>query len=76
MSSVGILAHRSMLENGQPYDIPDFRKEEDRVKYENDHLTPFWSGDQAPTIACCSVPDFKPEAQQYQNYLELTGYAE
>ena len=74
--SVGLLGHRSMLENGQPYDIPDFRKEEDRVKYENDHLTPFWSGDQAPTIACCSVPDFKPEAQQYQNYLELTGYAE
>ena len=42
MASVGILGHRSLLEKGVPYDIPDFHKEEDRVKYENDHISPFW----------------------------------
>lgn len=72
-ASVGILSHRSLLENGQPYDIPDFRKEEDRIKYEKDDLTPLPSGGKEPTMPCCSVPDFKPDAQQYRNYLELTG---
>ena len=45
MASVGILAHRSLLERGVPYDIPDFKKEEDRQKYENDTLTPFYGSD-------------------------------
>ena len=45
MASVAILGHRSMLENGVPYDIPDFSKEEERVKYENDTLSPFYSSD-------------------------------
>ena len=50
-ASVAILGHRSMLENGTPYDIPDFRKEEDRVRFENDRLTPFYSSDgTAPSI--------------------------
>lgn len=40
-----------MLENGTLYDIPDFRKEEDREKYENARLTPFYSSDgTAPSI--------------------------
>ena len=51
MASVGILAHRSLLERGVPYDIPDFRREEDRVKYENDHLSPFFGPNgEAPSI--------------------------
>ena len=55
MASVGILAHRSMLERGVPYDIPDFRLEEDRVKYENDHLSPFFGPNgELPTIQACS----------------------
>lgn len=50
-ASVAILGHRSMLENGTPYDIPDFRKEEDRAKFENDRLTPFYSSDgTAPSL--------------------------
>lgn len=50
MASVAILSHRSMLENGVPYDIPDFRKEEDRVRFEKDTLTPFYGSDgSAPT---------------------------
>ena len=35
MSSVAILGHRSVLNGGIPYDIPDFRLEEDCRKYEN-----------------------------------------
>ncbi len=55
MASVGILAHRSLLERGVPYDIPDFRREEDRVKYENDHLSPFFGPNgEHPSIEACS----------------------
>ena len=61
MSSVAILAHRSMLEFGVPYDIPDFRKKEDRDKYRDDYSSPFWYSDgRAPTIPCCSHPDYAP----------------
>lgn len=62
MSSVAILAHRSILEGGKPFNIPDFRKDEDCRLYENDRLTPFYSADGSePTIACSSKPDFNPE---------------
>ncbi len=69
-ASVGILAHRSLLENGKPYDIPDFRKEEDCKAYENDRLTPFYIGDTPPTIPCCSKPDYAPDKKAYQKYLD------
>ena len=39
MSSVAILGHRSLMEFGTPYDIPDFSKKEDRDKYRNDTLS-------------------------------------
>ncbi len=69
MASVAILAHRSILNGSIPYDIPDFRKEEDRKKYENDNETPFWYTDgRAPTIPCCSKPDYKPSEKQYESY--------
>ena len=55
MASVAILGHRSLLELGVPYDIPDFRKEEDRKKYENDYETPFYGSDGSkPTVRCSS----------------------
>lgn len=41
MSSVGILAWMSALENGKPIEVPDFRKESSRRKVENDHRSPF-----------------------------------
>ena len=51
MASVAILGHRSLLENGVPYDVPDFRREEDRKAYENDTLTPFYGTDGSqPTL--------------------------
>lgn len=71
MSSVAILGHRSVLESGAVYDIPDFRKEEDRTRYENDALTPFWGDDgSAPTLPCCSNPDYKPTEKQMKLYFE------
>ena len=57
MASVAILSNRSLLERGVTYDIPDFRREEYRKKYENDTLSPFYGTDGSkPTIECCSHP--------------------
>ena len=53
-ASVAILAWRSVLNGGAPYDIPDFRKEEDRIKYENDDLSPY--------------PPVHPEKPEGDNY--------
>ena len=65
MSSVAILSHRSALEGGVPYDIPDFRNEEDCKKYENDYLSPFYYTDgRAPTIPCCSNSNYAPSESQ------------
>jgi hypothetical protein len=54
MSSVGILAWKSALEDGKPYDVPDFRSETERQKVENDHWSPFpghaGEGQPPPTI--------------------------
>ena len=69
MSSVAILAHRSMLDGGMPYDIPDFHLEEERAKWENDRLTPFYGSDgSAPTLPCCSHTDHKPTEKQLDLY--------
>jgi len=68
MASVAILSHRSMLERGVPYDIPDFHKEEDLAKYENDRLTPFYTDGKEPTLPCCSHPDFKPSEADVKAY--------
>lgn len=72
MSSVAILSHRSVMNGGMPYDIPDFRTEEARVQYENDRETPFIGPDgSAPTIPCCTKPDFKPTEKQLELYREV-----
>jgi hypothetical protein len=74
MSSVAILAHRSMLEGGKPYDIPDFTKEEDCKLYENDRLTPFYRTDgDKPTLPCCSHADFAPSEEQIGKFKKLLG---
>lgn len=72
MSSVAILSHRSVLEGGKPYDIPDFTKEEDREMYKNDRLTPFLKPDGSePDIPCCTNPDFRPTEKQLELYREV-----
>lgn len=68
MASVAILAHRSILNGNQPYDVPDFHKEEDRVKFENDTLCPIPLSDGTePNIPCNSRP-CTPSDLQIKNY--------
>jgi len=74
MSSTAILSHRSVLENGKAYEIPDFHKEECRKQYENDYATPYYLTDgTAPDLPCCSHTDYKPTEEQMRRYLELFG---
>ena len=47
MSSVGILAWKSALQDGRPFDVPDFRSETQRKRYENDNWSP-WPGHAGP----------------------------
>lgn len=69
MASVAILAHRSILEGNKAFDIPDFRREEERALYENDILTPFYGKNgEAPTQPCCSEIDYKPSAEKLAAY--------
>ena len=74
MASVGILAHRSILDGGKTYEVPDLRREEDRLKYENDTLTPFYGKNgEAPTLPPCSDVGYKPSPDKlaaYKNALE------
>ena len=72
MSSVAILAHRSALDGGKAYDIPDFHLEGDRAKWENDRLSPFYGSDgSAPTLPACSHTDYKPTDKQLELYNAL-----
>ena len=71
LSSVAILAHRSLLAGGAPFDIPDFSLESDCVKYENDRATPFWSPDGTPpNIPSCSHPEYKPSELTIRKFEE------
>ena len=71
MAAVGILAHRSVLAGGTPFDVPDFRKEEERARVENDRLSPFVSPDDPDYLPCCSHPDFAPDKEQMALYRRL-----
>ncbi len=77
MASVGILAHRSILQGGVPIALPDFHREEDRKQYEADHLTPFWGEDGAPpTLPCCSNPHYRPSPAGLRRYREMIGQSD
>ncbi len=71
MASIAILAHRSILNGGAPYDIPDFSKEEDRVKYENDTLTPFWHNGIEPNVPSCSHPEYLPSEEDVRLFEDM-----
>ena len=47
MSSVGILAWKSALEDGAPFEVPDFRQEKSRKPWAHDHWSP-WPRDAGP----------------------------
>ena len=69
LASVAILSHRSIMEGSAPYDVPDFRKAQDREKFRNDTLSPFWLSDGTPpSYPCCSVADYAPTKQQIESY--------
>ena len=71
MSSVAILAHRSVLNGGMPFDIPDFHNEKERVKFENDQQSPFYHFDgRVPNIPCCSHPEYKPTKKQIDDFFK------
>lgn len=71
MASVAILAHRSLLALGEPVDIPDFRCEDDRKKYENDTSSPFYAYDGAstPNVQTCSQKDFAPSSDKVERFM-------
>lgn len=72
MASVAILAHRSILNGGIPYNIPDFHNEECRKEYGNDRQTPFVGTDSSrPNIPCCSNPDYSPTEEQIRKLTEI-----
>lgn len=72
MSAVAILAHRSILNDGKAYYIPDYRNESVRKELENDTDSPFYYSDgREPTIRCCSNPDYKLKQEQLDAYVEL-----
>jgi len=69
LASVAILGHRSVMAGGAPFDVPDFRNECDRKKYENDNATPFYYSDgRKPNIPCCSNPDYKPTEEMVERF--------
>ena len=67
LASVAILAHRSIMEGSAPFDVPDFRKKEDRDKFRDDTLSPFWLSDGTPpSYPCCSEPSYLPTPEQVE----------
>ena len=65
IASCAILAHRSILNGNVGYNIPDFRREEDRLKYENDKLSPFPDKNGNADIPTSSRP-YKPSTEDYE----------
>jgi predicted dehydrogenase len=78
MSSVGILAWKSALEDGAPYDVPNFACENDRKKYEHDTWSP-WppiAGVDQPAPSILGYPEPSSEAIRYSKEIWRTmGYA-
>ena len=77
MSSVGILGWKSALADGAPFDLPDFRNEASRVRFENDHWSP-WAetarpGQPPPSILGQNDPDAGSLAHAREIWKEI-GY--
>ena len=67
-ASVAILAWRSILNNSACYDVPDFRREEDRRKYEFDNITPFPDENYRVSVSCSSQPYAPSDKDLQQAY--------
>lgn len=77
MSSVGILGWKSALADGAPFDMPDFRDETSRARFENDHWSPFAEyagpGQPPPSILGRNDPDPNSLAHAREIWREI-GY--
>jgi len=64
LSSVGILAWKSALEDGRPFEVPDFSNEASRRAYEDDHWSPWpeHAGPGQPPPSILGTPTPSPEA--------------
>lgn len=67
MSSVGILAWKSALEEGRPFEVPDFRDENVRKTWENDQWSP-WPRDAGPGQPPPSVLGHRDEDPEHVEY--------
>ena len=67
MAMVGIQAWRSCLENGAPYEIPNFRRESVRVEYEDDNWSP-WPEHQGPGQPPPSINGYNPPSDEAAAY--------
>jgi predicted dehydrogenase len=79
MSSVGILAWKSALEDGRPFDVPDFRDEASRKPYEADDWSPWpqhaGEGQPPPSILGHVAPSPEGVALARKVWAEI-GYRE
>jgi predicted dehydrogenase len=77
MSSVGILAWKSALENGAPYPVPDFRCEASRRIVQDDHWSPWPKdarpGQPPPSLLGCPEPTPEARAKARQIW-DAMGY--
>ena len=62
MSSVGILAWRSALQEGQPVEVPDFSDEAQRVRCQDDTWSPWPGGDPRAPSSILAAREPTPEA--------------
>lgn len=67
MSSVGILAWKSALEDGRPFDVPDFKDERRRRSYENDRWSPWpeHAGPGQPPPSILGTPSPTPKGMAH-----------
>ncbi len=59
LSAAGILAWRSVLDDGKAYEVPDFRDKEARAAVANDFLTPFPNEDGSGITLPCSSQKYE-----------------
>ena len=78
MSSVGILAWKSALADGAPFDVPDFRSETSRASYADDRWSPLPKdrGPGQPPPSILGTPEPTPEGLAHARRIwKEIGYA-
>jgi hypothetical protein len=67
VSSIAIMAWRSVLSDGAAVKIPDFKSEAERKLYENDRFTPnpFATSADEYKVKSKLIEDFRPSKEDY-----------